>query len=173
MPAGWMSKSTYKLRSSIGSRIASIPVASPDSRSETLTGSRLLRSSRVTIIVPRPRSESSAILPIRSAIIIFTQYRSLACSRWARARTRSQLRRTSSGSMANQEISSPSLAGERRFAVEAFRTLAELSPTDVVATVSNDLDQIADFELTPILESISQRESSLNLFSHRRRSNRP
>ena len=56
---------------------------------------------------------SSVILPIRSAIIIFTQYRSLACSRWARARTRSQLRRTSSGSMANQEISSPSLAGER------------------------------------------------------------
>jgi hypothetical protein len=42
-----------------------------------------------------------------------------------------------------------------RFAVEAFRTLAELSPADVVGALSNDLDQIADFELTPILESIS------------------
>ena len=42
-----------------------------------------------------------------------------------------------------------------RFAVEAFRTLAELSPGDVADALSNELDKVADFELTPILESIS------------------
>ncbi len=42
-----------------------------------------------------------------------------------------------------------------RFAVETFRTLAELSPVDVVSAIAADLPNIADFELTPVLESIS------------------
>lgn len=43
-----------------------------------------------------------------------------------------------------------------RFSVETFRTLAEASPVHAVGTITSDLPNVADLELTPILESISQ-----------------
>ena len=43
-----------------------------------------------------------------------------------------------------------------RFSVETFRTLAETSPVHAVGTITSDLPNVAAFELTPILESISQ-----------------
>ena len=43
-----------------------------------------------------------------------------------------------------------------RFSVETFRTLAEASPVHAIGTITSDLPNIADLELTPVLESISQ-----------------
>lgn len=49
----------------------------------------------------------------------------------------------------------PEARWRERFAVEAFRSLVDLSPNDVVGVLASDLENIADLELTPILESVS------------------
>jgi hypothetical protein len=50
----------------------------------------------------------------------------------------------------------PAARWRERFVVETFRTLVELSPANAVGAISGDLASIADFELTAVLESISQ-----------------
>ena len=42
-----------------------------------------------------------------------------------------------------------------RFSVEAFRTLADSAPRAAFGSVASDLPNVADLELTPILESLS------------------
>jgi hypothetical protein len=49
----------------------------------------------------------------------------------------------------------PGTRWRERFIVETFRTLVELSPVDVIGSLANDLANIADFELTAVLESVS------------------
>jgi hypothetical protein len=49
----------------------------------------------------------------------------------------------------------PSPRWRERFMVEVFRTLVEISPANIVGPLAHDLENIADLELTPILESVS------------------
>jgi hypothetical protein len=62
----------------------------------------------------------------------------------------------------------PSPRWRERFTVEAFRTLAELSPADVVGPMASDLTNVADFELTTVLDSVSlaARKFDRHVLSH-------
>jgi len=55
---------------------------------------------------------------------------------------------------------------QERFTVEVFRTLCEISPSDVVNSIGEHLDKVGDFELTAVLESVcwaAQKSNAMSL----------